>query len=90
MKYLATFIGCRLGAIGITYPCRVEVEADTPELARLELFNTHEHVSRLTLTAQELTRSVPGGVGIGGMQKLTDALKRRCGFATRTGTMGND
>ena len=50
MKYLATFTGRQLGAIGIVYPCRVEVEADDPEAARLKLYDTHEHLSGLRLT----------------------------------------
>jgi hypothetical protein len=82
MKYIARFNGCRLGAIGITYPCRAEVEADTPELARLKLFDTHEHITRLKLTSQELTGSVPSVMGRDRLRKLIDAAQGRYRFAT--------
>lgn len=47
--YLARFQGRRMGGIGISYHIEKFVEADTPEAARLKLYETHEHISGLIL-----------------------------------------
>ena len=48
-KYLAEFIGRKVGAIGITYLIKTVVEADSIEAARIALCERYEHISRLTL-----------------------------------------
>lgn len=50
MKFYATFNARNIGAIGITYPNTYTVEADTPEAARLALYEKWEHISHLKLT----------------------------------------
>jgi hypothetical protein len=52
MRYHAIFHGRQVGAIGIFHRCEVVVEGETPEAARLALYQTHEHISGLTLTPQ--------------------------------------
>lgn len=47
--YIAFFNGRLKGAIGIFHTCRVEVSAETPEEARLKLYETHDHITALTL-----------------------------------------
>lgn len=49
MKYLATFTGRLVGAIGIFYGHSVEVEGETEEAARLALYDTHDHITGLSL-----------------------------------------
>ena len=50
MTYTARFKGRTKGAIGIFYWIDVEVHADTPDAARLALYDRFEHISGLTLT----------------------------------------
>ncbi len=47
--YSASFIGRQLGAIGIFYPIRFELEAPDLEAAKLKLYETHEHLSDLRI-----------------------------------------
>lgn len=49
-RYRCTFYGRTKGAIGIFYWITVEVEAPDPEGARWMLYDTHEHIQRLTIT----------------------------------------
>lgn len=50
MKYLATFKGRKVGAIGITYYITASCEGDTKEAAILDLYKRYDHISQLTLT----------------------------------------
>ena len=52
-KYLATFIGRKVGAIGIRYQISVMVEAANKEAAELRLYDSYEHISNLELKEQE-------------------------------------
>ena len=44
MKYVLTFHGRQVGAIGDFGDFRVELEADSPEHAALKIYETHEHI----------------------------------------------
>ena len=44
MKYRLQFNGRRRGAIGLTYACRVEVEAEDATSAAFRAYDTHEHI----------------------------------------------
>ena len=50
MKYIADFQGRKAGAIGIFYRIRVTVEAESPEAARMKLYEEYEHLSGVQLT----------------------------------------
>lgn len=43
-KYRCTFQGREVNAAGIMSRFSIEVEADTPEAARLKIYDTHEHL----------------------------------------------
>jgi hypothetical protein len=49
MKYVATFSGRKVGALGVWSRFTVEVEADNKEAAALKLYDTHEHISDFKL-----------------------------------------
>lgn len=53
MKWRAEFIGREIGAIGVFHPITIEVEGDTEDEANLNIYETHEHVFKLTLTPLE-------------------------------------
>lgn len=53
MKYRATFTGRKLGAIGIFYSITAEVEGETEEQARLNLYERFEHIHGLKLAQLE-------------------------------------
>lgn len=58
-----TFTGRKLGAIGIMQHFRRIVSAETPEAARLKLYETHEHVTNATLRQMSDTEGAqPEGV----------------------------
>lgn len=42
--YKISFFGRLKGAIGISYPCYREIEAESKEEALLKLYDTHEHI----------------------------------------------
>jgi hypothetical protein len=48
--YLARFLGRHKGAIGIMHQCRVTVVAKDPVEARLQLYESYEHIHGLALT----------------------------------------
>ena len=48
-KYRITFIGRLIGAIGIHYQHKVDVEADSEDSAIEKLYETHEHIMVLTI-----------------------------------------
>lgn len=48
--YRAEFTGKVKGAIGSPAPFLLLIDAETPEAATLKLYDTHEHLERLTLT----------------------------------------
>lgn len=50
--YIATFVGRKAGAIGISYHITTTVLADSPAAARLKLYDTYEHIHGLTLKEQ--------------------------------------
>tara|TARA_R110002020_G_scaffold18907_1_gene65280 strand:+ start:567 stop:749 length:183 start_codon:yes stop_codon:yes gene_type:complete len=41
--------GRRVGAIGVFYPDSVDVVAETPEEALLKAYETHEHLTMVTV-----------------------------------------
>ncbi len=51
MKFRCWFNGRRVGAIGITYACCVDVEHPTAdaESIRLKVYETHDHISGLRI-----------------------------------------
>ncbi len=49
-RYVATFNGRTVGAIGIRYRCHIEVEAEDAKAAGLKLYETHEHISDVRIT----------------------------------------
>jgi hypothetical protein len=49
MEYRLTFLGRLKGAIGELYRHAVTVDAESSEAARLKLYDTHEHISLLTI-----------------------------------------
>lgn len=51
-NYLAQFTGRQVGAIGAVRSFAVAVSAPTEAAAGLRLYDTHEHITRLTLTEQ--------------------------------------
>lgn len=44
--YKIQFFGRRIGALGVSSWHTVTVAAETPEAARLKLYDTHEHIER--------------------------------------------
>jgi hypothetical protein len=52
--FRATFTGRKINAIGIMYPIVTLVTGSDEDMARLELYNTHEHVTRLKLEELEV------------------------------------
>ena len=44
MKFILRFHGRPIGAIGICSDHEVEVEAGSPEEARIRIYDTHEHI----------------------------------------------
>lgn len=56
--YVATFTGRKVGAIGITYPVTVEIEADDPNQAIEKLYSVlnWEHVSNLSLSLKDVSK----------------------------------
>ena len=53
MKYKATFRGREAGAIGIMQDITTTTEGETPEAARLALYDRFEHITGLTLKPVE-------------------------------------
>ena len=51
-KYHASFNGRLIGADGVRYPIITSCEGDTPEQARLALYDRYEHISELRLIPQ--------------------------------------
>lgn len=47
MTYRATFVARQVGAIGVTYPLTIEVEAASMPDAERELYKTYEHIQGL-------------------------------------------
>ena len=57
--YSINFIGRLVNAIGTTYPCHLEVEAEDKGAAVLKLYDTHDHI--LVTNIREIERpSVEG------------------------------
>lgn len=52
-RYTFTFTGKLAGALGITYTHTQTVEAEDIDEARLRLYDTHDHISSLTLVKLE-------------------------------------
>lgn len=50
--FIATFIGRKVGAIGMFYRITTTVQADSPSAARTKLYDTYEHVHGLTIREQ--------------------------------------
>jgi len=50
MKYIATFIGRKTGAIGSSYSITAETHGDNEDEARLNLYDRYEHIHRIKLT----------------------------------------
>lgn len=50
MKYIASFIGRKAGAIGRFYPITAETHGDNEDEARLNLYDRYEHIQQLKLT----------------------------------------
>lgn len=48
--YRLTFTGRKVGAIGIFYPCFVELTASSKEEAEAKLYRTHDHIQKLRVT----------------------------------------
>lgn len=44
MRYEVQFYGRRIGALGVTYPITAVVDAATEDAARLQLYETYEHI----------------------------------------------
>ena len=44
MKYLCSFYGRKLGAIGIFYNIVIVVDAESPNGAKVKAYETHEHI----------------------------------------------
>ncbi len=59
MRYEVRFQGRKAGALGITYPCRVFVEAESADEARLRAYDAHEHISNVQV--RELPPDPPEG-----------------------------
>jgi hypothetical protein len=55
-RYAFRFHGRLNGALGVSGIHNVEVEAETEEAARLRLYETHEHVSVLTVKVRSQPR----------------------------------
>ena len=53
MRYRMDFIGRQVGALGISYAQVKYLEAETEEEAQAKLYETHEHIQRLTITPAE-------------------------------------
>ena len=49
-KYHVTFNGRTSGALGVTHPCAVTVEASGEDAAILQCYETHEHISSPKVT----------------------------------------
>ena len=49
-KWVVRFHGRLSGAIGISYPCEVVVEAPDAAAAYLKTYETHEHLSEVNVT----------------------------------------
>jgi len=49
-KWLVRFHGRLSGAIGVSYPCEVIVEASDAAAAYLKAYDTHEHLSEVNVT----------------------------------------
>lgn len=64
MMYQAKFLGCLKGAIGVSYPFDVQVEASDPIAAMLALYETHEHIHRLELDPPSLWRLYDPAYGL--------------------------
>jgi hypothetical protein len=47
--YACSFVAVRVGAIGRPYNVSTTVQADSPEAARLKLYDTWEHIHGLTV-----------------------------------------
>ena len=52
MRYIIAGFMRRKGAIGVTYHDILQVEAESPRLALLKAYDTHEHLSRVTVTPE--------------------------------------
>ena len=55
MEYRCTFVGRKLGALGVCETVFETVDADSPEEARLKLYENYEHISVLTIAHDEPT-----------------------------------
>ena len=55
-----TFNGRTRGAIGITYPCRVVVMAETEDAAWLRVYDTHENcINRRLIAVHDARENCP-------------------------------
>lgn len=52
--YSLTFLGRETGTIGIFHHCEITVQAENTDTAKLAVYNTHEHISKLD--CREITR----------------------------------
>lgn len=50
MKYIASFVGRKVGAIGVTYPIAAETHGKNQDEARINLYDRYECISCLKLT----------------------------------------
>lgn len=87
MRYSARFTGRQKGAIGIFYTCSCFVDGDTPEAARLALYDTYEHIQGLSLLPL-VERFVPTHINKDGVREMATAAQGRNTYATADEAQG--
>ena len=80
-KYHAEFIGRTRGAIGIFYTIRTFVEGDTPDAARMALYERYEHIQGLSMMELPI-RYVATRINSDGVRQLASAMQGRHTYAT--------
>ena len=63
-RYRITFYGRTIGAIGVDYVITAEREGDTPDAARMALYDKYEHVLVVRCTPVPHTEDTTGGGGL--------------------------
>ena len=53
MKYLLSFTGRKVGAIGVFYPIKLVIDAPDAESAISKAYETHEHMTGLKVRELE-------------------------------------
>lgn len=51
-NYIIKFIGRKVGAIGVTHACKLEVWAANERHAVLRVYETHEHLSQVSVNGK--------------------------------------